>query len=298
MQFLTNLAESKLEQTITGLSINAVLFGSIILVVLTILAILLVKFKSVKKPLFIGFVITILSVTSAIAGGTIYLNLNSATGGPVHWHADFEIWACGNELELRDPTGLLSNKIGSPTLHEHNDKRVHLEGVPVELPYDGSLGKFMTTVGGEINSRTLVVPLNSSDKIFEDAANEIDGDGPGAPNKELVNPFIKSDVDGKFATFVNGQPCGNAPGEVQLFVYNYDVGSKTYKQTKIAQPSTYTYSQHSEVPAGDCFIVEFAPKKDRTNKLCKQYGVRDVNRCEQFGVTPDKRKICEIKEVE
>ena len=133
----SRFADGDLEKTISDLSITAIAAGTVALVLLVGLAVLMNKrWPSFKPVLFSLIVIVTLGTTFTISGGTIYLNLNSATGGPVHWHTDFEIWACNNELELRDPHGALSNKIGTPTLHEHNDKRIHLEGVPVELPHD------------------------------------------------------------------------------------------------------------------------------------------------------------------
>jgi hypothetical protein len=240
--------------------------------------------------------VVIVSTTLTISAATVYLNVKSATGGPVHWHADFEIWACGNEIELRDPTGFLSNKIGTATYHEHNDKRVHLEGVPVDLPYDASLGKFMNVVGGQVNGNTLVVPLND-EKYFENDEDEVDGDGAAAPNPEFVESFIKSGSEGKFASFAGGELCGGVPSEVQVFVYNYDKDTKTYKQTKLEDPASYAIAQESQVPPGDCVIFEFGPIRERTDKLCEQYGVRDQAKCSRFGVEADKREICEITEV-
>lgn len=294
---LSQFSSGDLEATISNLSTTAVFAGSAALILLVVLAILLNKKAPGFKPLLFGLIVVIvMGVTLTISGGTIYLNVKSATGGPVHWHADIEFWACNNELELRDPHGVLSNKIGTPTLHEHNDKRIHLEGVPVELPHDASLGKFMTVVGGEVSSNSLVVPLND-EKYFEDTSEEVDGDGPGAPVPEEVTPYIMTGKDGKYAKFVSGETCGGQPAEVQVFAYQFNKDSKTYRQTKLERPENYKIAGHSDVPPGDCVIFEFGPKKDRTDKLCQQYGVRDVEQCEAFGVRPDERKVCENTEV-
>ncbi|HEU5187408.1 MAG TPA: hypothetical protein VFT87_02800 [Candidatus Saccharimonadales bacterium] len=292
------VSSTDLESSVNQLSTNVVLFASILLIALVLLALWVTKAKKkkLKLPVFVAMALLVTSTTLTISGATIYLNIKSATGGPVHWHADFEVWACGNELELRDPRGVLSNKIGTPTLHGHNDKRIHLEGVPVSLPHDVSLGKFMNVVGGEINKNTLVVPINDKD-FFENGPGEEDGDGNGAPNPSLLDPFIKTERDGKVASFVSGQACGNNAAEVQVFVYNFDPESKTYTQTKLTNPAEYAIARESEVPPGDCVIFEFDTPKDRTSKLCKQYGVRDKVKCGQFGVTGDGRKICENTEV-
>lgn len=293
----SHFADGDLEKTISDLSITAVVAGAVALVLLVGLAVFMNKRWPGFKPILFSLIVIItLGTTFTISGGTIYLNLNSATGGPVHWHTDFEIWACNNELELRDPHGALSNKIGTPTLHEHNDKRIHLEGVPVELPHDASLGKFMNVVGGEIADSSLVIPLND-DKYFEGHHEEVDGDGSATPAPEDVQPYILTGKDGKYAKFVNGDTCGEQPAEVQVFVYRYNQQDKTYKQTKIDHPANYELSHHSDVPPSDCVIIEFAPQKDHTNKLCRQYGVRDSNLCESFGVKPEDHDVCVIKEV-
>jgi hypothetical protein len=52
------------------------------------------------------------------------------------------------------------------------------------------------------------------------------------------------------------------------------------------------------VPPGDCIIIEYDVLKSRTDKLCKQYGVRDTKRCEAFGVPSNKKaKVCNIEEI-
>jgi hypothetical protein len=151
-------------------------------------------------------------------------------------------------------------------------------------------------IGGEISNSSMVVPLNG-DKLFENNTQDEDGDGPGAPNASSVDPYITIGPEGKFAHFINGQTCNQQPSEVQVFVYRFDSATKTYKQTKIDHPEKFAISGHSEVPPGDCVIMEFGPVKDRTDKLCQQYGIRDKDRCEQFGVRPDERSICVDREV-
>lgn len=288
-----------LEHTISQLSKSTVFIAAALLVILVILSIWAVRSgkKKLFKPLYISIIVVASAATLIISGATIYLNVRSATGGPVHWHADIEYWACGNELELRDPQGVLSNKIGTPTLHEHNDKRIHLEGVPVNLPYDASLGKFMEVVGGEVSRNTLVVPLNN-DKLYENGEDETDGDGSADPSTQLIEQFISQGKDGKIASFVNGQKCDDEASEVQVFAYQFNENDKTYRQTKLDDPANYMVSRHSEVPPGDCVIFEFAPPMERTNKLCEQYGVRDIDRCHEFGVKPEESEVCEIREVQ
>jgi hypothetical protein len=299
--YLSYLASTDLEQLVNQLSVTTVSVGSVLLILLVILAIARSKRKGKaknkgKKTLFASMLLIVVITTLTISGGTVYLNLNSYVGGPVHWHADTEFWVCGNEMELRDPHGTLSNKIGTATLHEHNDKRIHLEGVPITAA-DASLGKFMRVVGGEITNDAMVLPLNS-DNLYENEHNEEDGDGNGSPAPDLVAPYIQSDGEDKVLKVVNGQNCGDQKAEVQVFAYQVDEASKSYKQVKLSVPADYAISHHGNIPPGDCVIFEFAPAKDRTNKLCRQLGLRDIDKCEQFGVKPNERSICEYKEVQ
>src|SRR3990170_2868404 len=88
----------------------------------------------------------------------LYINTNSLTGGPVHWHAQFEIWICGEKVELVNPTGL-SNKVGTEMLHEHNDDFIHIEGVVHDFE-DINLHAFFEAAGGEFMKDSLMIPTN------------------------------------------------------------------------------------------------------------------------------------------
>jgi len=181
-------------------------------------------------------------------------------------------------------------------LHEHDDRRVHLEGVVVDDTRDATLGKFFHVIGGAVTGEALVVPLNKADgPLFE---NDIDGDGPTDGASSLINPYLGTDSEGfRYARFVNGNTCGNETAAVQVFVFTHNEAAKTYSQQKISDPLNHVISPHSTVPAGDCVIIEFDVLKDQTNKLCEQYGIRDIDRCEQFGVSQEERKICELKQI-
>jgi len=286
---------SDLEGQIASLSGRITAGSALALILLTVAA---AAFKDrlprLKLPLFVAMAAIMAGSTLFLGASTVYLNVKSDSGGPVHWHADFEIWACGNELELKDPFEFLSNKIGSPTLHEHNDRRVHLEGVVVEEDIDASLGKFWHVIGGAITDSSLVVPLNDEGSVFE---NEVDGDGPSDPAPSLVGQHIIYAGSGRFGRFVNGGQCGGRPAEVQIFVYQYDEDNETYAQAKLSDPARYSISRSPNVPPGDCIIFEFDVLKDQTDKLCQQYGVRDIDHCGQFGVARHEQAICNAKQI-
>lgn len=286
-----------LETSIVQMSTRVVFTAAIIMLSLTVIALAFSKkYQKLRMPLFVSMIITIAASTFTMVGATVYLNTKADSGGPVHWHADIEFWACGNELELRDPTGFLSNKIGTWTLHEHNDQRIHLEGVVVEEEIDASLGKFFHVIGGAITDEQMVIPLNSPDRgeLFED---QVDGDGQSAPQPELISSFIIDDEElGRVGNFKSGEYCGDQQSEVQVFVYTTN-GDNTYQQQKINNPKEYSITDDSNVPDGDCIIFEFGPPRDQTDKLCEQYGIRDIDRCEEFGVSVSQREICSLKQL-
>src|SRR3989338_8914850 len=127
-------------------------YGSLIFGIL-VLAIILFHKKmndAAKKIMYILVVAVISIVTLYLVLTTLHLNVTSITKGPVHWHADFEIWVCGREIKLSEPKGL-SNKQGVDLMHAHNDNRIHIEGVLLDMKQAG-LGAFFHAVGGSISS--------------------------------------------------------------------------------------------------------------------------------------------------
>ena len=133
------------DQIIRSSSIKFTISALILLGILTFLSILN-KNEKIKYLLFGLLVVIILANTIYLSGSTIYLNQISLTKGPVHYHADFEIWNCGKKVDIADPKGL-SNKVGTEVVHEHNDDRIHIEGVILDK-HQASLGHFFDVVGG------------------------------------------------------------------------------------------------------------------------------------------------------
>lgn len=227
-----------LEHTLSSYSLNVLLLGTICLAVFAFISLKKKHLSAAaKKTLFLGIAAAALVPTIVMATTTIYLNVISSSKGPVHWHADIEIFACGQELNLKDPEGF-SNKIGTATLHEHNDKRIHLEGVVVEHD-DASLGEFFKVIGGNLSTTNLAVPTNE-----------------------------------KVATYQNGDACPTGAGEVQVFVYRTDA-EQYYSQEKVTDPAAYILAPESQVPAGDCIIVEYDTPKAKTDKICRSYKVAE-----------------------
>lgn len=293
--YLQLASASSLETDIRNLGIRVVLVSSVALFILVFIA-GLTKNKSprLRLPLFLLMAFTIVVSTGTLFGSTIYLNTKSESGGPVHWHADIEAWACGVQLELRNPSGFLSNKIGTPTLHEHDDQRIHLEGVVVKASTDATLGHFLNVVGGSVSNEELNFPL--ADAIIED---DVDGDEPTYSGHSVIDHLITSDTLGK-KSFVGsrGDKCNDQEAMPQVFVYQFNKDDDTYSQIKLTTPSSYIIRDESQVPPGDCIIIEFDVEKTRTDKLCRQYGIRDKVRCPYFGVSGEEAlEKCYFEEV-
>ncbi len=290
-----------LEQQIASLSINVVTGAAILLVLLVIATVLLRDRVPKLKPYLFGMLAaTLILPTLFFAGSTIYLNVKSDSKGPVHWHAEVEFWACDSELELRNPSAFLSNKIGTSTYHEHDDKHIHLEGVVVRKAEDASLGKFMRVTGGSLSSNAIDVPLNENSATWLTQGEKLDGDPAGSLSiNQLENSFIKHTQSGPVAHLANGSQCGTQTAQLQTFVYTFNKDKNTYTQKKIAKPEDYTISEESSLgPPADCVIFDFDTPKDRTDKLCEQYGIRDKNRCQKFGVKEPTSDLCSIEEVD
>lgn len=291
------LATVDLEQKITQLGLKTVLVASLIMIVSCAIAILLKnRHKALKLPLFIVMASTLVLTTGILFGSTIYLNVKSESGGPVHWHTDIEFWACGTELNLRNPKGALSNKVGTSTYHEHNDKRIHLEGVVVRKAEDASLEKFMKVSGGYIHDDGVGIPLSERESDWLANEEQQDGDLQGMTNVAQLNKLVTRGSTGAVMELKDGQKCGSETAEVQAFVYRYDEKNKSYSQTKLQSPKEYIMRDESTVPPGDCVIVEYDKPKQKTDKLCRQYGVRDQKRCKAFGVKESSSELCNLHE--
>ena len=229
-----------LEETIRSNSIKIIVVATIIIVISVLLTIFLKNAgEGLKKILFSLIVVPTVVGTLFMAGSTFYLNFQSISGGPVHWHAEYEIWDCDEQLELVDPEGL-SNKVGSATLHEHNDNWIHLEGVVTDES-EASLGKYFDVIGGNIADDGFRVPTNEG----------------------LISRH-------------NGDLCPDGlEGVMQVFVYQTE--NKVYTQKKIDNPASYLISPSGSIPPGDCIIIEFDPlEKEKTSRLCEQYKLQKL----------------------
>lgn len=196
------------------------------------------KSEAAKKMLFILMTISISFPTLFFIGATVYTNSFSETKGPVHWHADFEIYACGTRIALAPPASKLSNKVGTPVFHHHNDNRVHVEGVVVERARF-SLADFFAAIGGRIDKESFTLPTDTGVKHIQ-----------------------------------NGELCNGNPGLWQTFVYEQDERTPSrYRQRKLQNVRDFVLAPFQNIPPGNCIIFEFDAYKERTDHLCAFYEV-------------------------
>ncbi len=229
-----------IDQVIRDNSIFLVTYGTLAIIII-IAASFIMHESHHHWPFFITAAI-IVSVTGYLSIATISLNMISETKGPVHWHADFEAYKCGEKLNLIDPKGL-SNKIGTPVFHEHNDDRMHVEGVVVEKGHV-SLGEFIETVGGKLEKGYFELPTNTGNVAARDF-----------------------------------EYCDENEGMLQVFLYrvtNPDPTKKSgfiYELVKLEDYENYVLSPYFNVPPGDCIIIEFDKPKETTERICETYRI-------------------------
>lgn len=174
---------------------NVTYYGSIAFLALILISVLFKKRlkEQHKKILFALIALLIITVTVYIVWTSIYINSISETKGPVHWHADYEIWICEEEIDLEDPK-LPLNRIGTYVLHDHGDNRIHIEGVVLDKR-DVSLGAFFHAIGGKLSKEEMIVPTNQG--LIEASEGDL---CDGSPGKLYV--FVKGKLVEDHSTYV------------------------------------------------------------------------------------------------
>ncbi len=243
-------AQESLALALREQSYNVVIAATLLIAALILYAIYAKPRKEkVKKFLFWSSVVVTVFSTLFLAGVTIYVNTVSPTGGPVHWHTDYEIWNCGEAVDLVDPTGI-DNRIGTWEVHEHNDNRMHVEGTIVDLE-QGTFRHFFETVGSTFGDVGLSYPT----------------------------------VNGKITLPYSGV-CNGQKAELQAFLLRVtnplDAKQWVYDQEKIPISLETNMQPYANVPPGDCLIIEFDAAKETTTHSCASYRAA-MNRGELHG---------------
>ncbi|MEK6922200.1 MAG: hypothetical protein AABX08_00185 [Nanoarchaeota archaeon] len=137
----------------------------------------------------IGWFFTIL-VAGVLIYGIYFLfsgeKFETYTDGPVHWHANIKVFVCGNEIEMPSPFG--NQHIGSPLLHTHDDRLIHIEGTIIKAE-DITLGKYMSNVGMNFKNDELIDKRDGD--LCEGKPGKVKLFVDGAENIELVDYIIK-----------------------------------------------------------------------------------------------------------
>jgi len=188
-------------------------YGSLVFGIL--IAVILLFHKTMKneakKVVYFLIIIIISLVTIYLVLTTLHLNLISITKGPVHWHADFEIWVCEKELFVAEPKSFLSNKQGVDLLHAHNDNRIHVEGVLLDKKA-ASLGAFFHAISGSLYSDGINIPTD------EGLISVHDGDFcNGQPARLYV--FVNGNLMENFPSYVISPFEKVPPGDRIKFVF-------------------------------------------------------------------------------
>ncbi len=216
----------------SSLSLKAALFSSFIIALCVILSFRVRNKQRFKTLFFLGIAIPAALTTLFIAGSTIYVNVLSTAKGPVHWHADFDVYDCGEKMQMKESEGF-SNRVGSSKFHSHDDHRIHVEGVVID-PKEIELSSFFSVIGGMMTQNYMKIPINQG-----------------------------------MVELKNGELCKGKPGKIQAFVYT--TKDNVFSQKKILNFEHYVLSPHSLVPPGDCIIIEFDEEKEKTEYLCETY---------------------------
>lgn len=173
--------------------------------------------EQTKLFLFWSIVVLVSVGTLYLVVHTFYYNILSETNGPVHWHADFELWICGEKQTL--PTSQFpSNKIGTPLLHHHNDYRMHIEGTVFSWE-EVTLRAFFDAIGGTLGQTYIGIPQE----------------------------------DGSLKYLQNDDYCGKKQGKLHLYVQKGDVEN----WMEIEEIPTYIISPYADVPPGDRLKLVF-----------------------------------------
>jgi hypothetical protein len=228
-----------------------------------------------KNLLMNGFLVAVLVPSLYTAGAFVHQSQTSWSGGEIHWHADYEVIVEENgeynQLDLIDPTNFcdetthesstmcsLNDRTGSTKYHEHNDDRIHLEGIFKERE-DAVLSAYFETFGGKLSNTELVYPTN--DRVVQKA------EGSGQTLKILV----KRGAGG------NREWCAI---EQSSNLSEEDI-CRTSEGELATTPSNYVISPYKRGPTlDDIFIVyDSKPVEDALQD------VRDDDKYEGMGIT-------------
>ncbi len=214
---------------LTSISLQALVITAVLMLLIALFSLIFLKkiSETQKKLAFWVIAISAILATIFLLGTTLYLNATSPTKGPVHWHADFTVTLCKEEIEIKDPKGIM-NRIGTSKVHEHNDMRIHIEGTPASLE-EIELGEFFKSIGGYFGETTLSIPSEEGIVSVKD-----------------------------------GELCNNLPSYLYLFVEGQSGNERAWRLEPLMHE--YIIAPYSNVPPGDRLKIVFT-ERDPSNIL-------------------------------
>lgn len=285
------LLATSLEPAMRSISLNSVIVATVLLAGL--LVFMLQRRGALSPLIFYSFsAITLVTVTVLLMT-TLLLQTNSDSYGESHRQAEIEFWVCDTEVFPA------THQLSSGALFSLDNRRVYMSGFVDTATTDATLGAFMQSIGGDIQSDSVSVPLGAEPEQWFMPNNLRDGDPQGTMSASYLERFIARDTaEMSILSLSNSQKCPNDnEGELQVFVYQFNPSTDTYEQRKLTKPEDYVFALGRSVPPTDCIIVEFSPDKQYTDKLCPSYGIRDSQRCSAFGVNNVTDNFCSYQEV-
>jgi len=208
---------------LTPISLQVLTITAVLILIIALFSIIFLKKISELQKRLAFWIIAIMAILATIflLGATLYLNATSPTKGPIHWHADFTVTLCNEEVEIKDPKGI-TNRIGTSKVHEHNDMRIHIEGTPASLE-EIELGEFFKSIGGYFDETIISIPSEEGIISVKD-----------------------------------GELCNNLPSHSYLFVESQLGNERIWRLEPLM--NEYMIAPYSNVPPGDRLKIVFTEK--------------------------------------
>jgi nitrite reductase (NO-forming) len=249
-----------LPDAVSVIKYSAVVFGALLSITLLIGSSMP---EWMKKPMFWLLVAPIIVSSLYLAADTVYLNISSVTKGPVHWHADTKVWICGEEMYLADPEGL-ANRVGTSVLHEHNDGRIHIEGVVKELD-DVSLGRYFEAIGGSLDGESIMFPSTEGMVGKKNGDHCADGEG-------ILAVYVNGKRIASPQSYVPAPETNVPPGDCIIFEFGADVKERTDKLCESWAANGWTYENMDEMRGVTIPAVHEEHDEEQHDSASSMYG--------------------------
>ncbi len=148
------------------------------------------KNKTTKNIIILIFVLLILFGFYKLV--TNAKDTQPYTVGKIHWHANFDVYLCGERQEFTKGYDFEEDRIGTLQLHTHNDNVIHIEDRVIKKE-DIALGRFFDIIR---------IPFDN-DKIM----NKKNGDiCPNTEKSGSVSMYVNGVENDEYRNFVP-KPC-------------------------------------------------------------------------------------------